>query len=89
MSVSGIPMRTSYPKHTSYHGDGNGRDTYIITGYGGLIKDGAKGASIMSSPFTGYQTQKHTTALYINQGNQLRRSGVSKESTSLLYYGDG
>ena len=28
--------RTFYPKHTTYNGDGSGRDGYVVMGNGGL-----------------------------------------------------
>ena len=84
-----IPLRTDHQKFQSYYGDCGGRDTYIITGFGGLIKEGAKGATCMGSPYTGFQTPAAPTALYINQGNQLRRSIPYKETTCMSYFGDG
>ena len=84
-----IPLRTDHQKYQQYYGNGGGRDTYVITGQGGFLHDGAKGQAVQNSPFTGFQTCPNSTMLYINQGNQLRKSQPSKELTSMSYYGDG
>lgn len=70
MDASKQIARTYHPKYTTYWGDGQGRDSYVITGNGGLVGDRNMP---LTSPWTGYQTTKAPTALYINQNQHLKR----------------
>ena len=51
MDVSTLMNRTYDPKYSNYRGDGSGRDTYVLTGNGGLIADSGLPSN---SPFTGF-----------------------------------
>ena len=62
-NVSATLARTEHIKYTTYWGDGMGRDSYVLTGNGGLVGDKNMPAT---SPWTGYQPTNNTTALYIN-----------------------
>lgn len=85
-NVSASLARTEHIKHTTYWGDGMGRDTYVLHGNGGLVGDKNMPAT---SPFTGYQPTNNTTALYINQNHQFQRGSAHKEATVFKYFGDG
>ena len=78
--------RTEHPKYTPYWGDGYGRDTYVLSGNGGLVGERNMPTT---SPWTGFQTTKATTALYTNQNHQFKKANGHKESTALRYFGDG
>ena len=51
MDASKSLGRTEHVKHTTYWGDGMGRDTYILTGNGGLVGDANMPTT---SPWTGH-----------------------------------
>ena len=78
--------RTEHIKYTTYWGDGMGRDSYIITGNGGLVGDANMPKT---SPWTGYQTTSNSTKLYVNQAHQLKRVTASKDAVAFRYFGDG
>lgn len=86
MDTSKQLARTEHAKHVTYWGDGIGRDSYIITGNGGLVGDANMPST---SPWTGYQPTNNTTALYTNQAHQMKRLNAHKEAAALKYYGDG
>jgi len=77
--------RTEHIKYTTYWGDGFGRDSYIVTGNGGLRSKDAPAAEII----TGYQGKKESSRLHINQNHQFKRLVANKDATALKYYGDG
>ena len=78
--------RTEHPKYATYWGDGMGRDSYIITGNGGLVGDGNMPKT---SPWTGYQQTTPTTHMFINQAHHAKRPNGHKEATAVKYFGDG
>lgn len=71
------------PGYTVYHGDGQGRDSYIIVGNAGLIKPDAYKNT---PPLLGYQPLNRST-LYHGQTKQFH--GALKEPTVWKYFGDG
>ena len=64
MDASTSIARTYDPKYTTYRGDGQGRDSYVFMGNGGLV---APGAYTTNAPQIGYQRPKKSSTLYINQ----------------------
>ena len=77
--------RTDYTKYTTYWGDGYGRDSYIVTGNGGLRGYMAPEAGIV----TGYNARSQGSRLQINQNHQFQRGASKKETTVFKYFGDG
>lgn len=63
-----------------------GRDSYIITGNGGLVGDANMPKT---STWTGYQPTNNTTKMFVNQNHQFRKPSGSKEATAFKYFGDG
>jgi len=78
--------RTYDPKYTHYRGDGQGRDSYVFMGNGGLV---APGAYTTNPPKIGYQKVKKSTTLFMNQPIQKAYVAASKETTVFKYFGDG
>lgn len=73
------------PGYTVYRGDGQGRDSYIMVGNGGLVKPDAFDNS---PPKVGYQGPAPTLGgLYHGKIKQFK--GPLKEATVLKYFGDG
>ena len=86
MDASTSIARTYDPKYTTYRGDGQGRDSYVFMGNGGLV---APGAYTTNAPQIGYQRPKKSSTLYINQPIQQTFVTGSKEATAFKYFGDG
>ena len=71
--------------YSTYLGDGNGRDSYIIIGNAGQYK--AEAARNERPPRTGYQSSRNCTTLYA--GELKAFMGPHKETSICRYFGDG
>ena len=85
-NISKALGRTEHIKHTTYWGDGMGRDSYVITGNGGLVGDANMPKT---SAWTGYQPTNNTTKMFINQNHQFKKSTGGKDAVAFRYFGDG
>ena len=83
-NISQQLARTHHEKYATYWGDGFGRDSYIITGNGGLRSHNAPKVDIQ----TGYQAQP-IGRMNTGINNQFKRLVGSKDATALKYFGDG
>ena len=72
-SVQASMQRTSHLKYASYHGDGSGRDTYIVLNNGGLT----------SSDKQFMMTRNNKL------GAPCNTSSPKKDAVSFKYYSDG
>lgn len=78
-------FRTNAEAYTTYRGDGQGRDSYVLVGNGGLIKpDGFKNIP----PRAGYQPKIRSNSTMF-AGDCKPFFGAGKEATVLKYFGDG
>ena len=84
-NVSKQLARTEHVKYATYWGDGLGRDSYIVTGNGGL----RSGDAVQAEINTGFQAKTNSSRLYTNQNHQFKRLVGSKDATALRYFGDG
>lgn len=61
MDLSGALTRTYDPKYAHYYGDGQGRDSYIVSNNGGLLQ-----LDSMRIPQTGFKHKTVHANLFVN-----------------------